>query len=192
MKSQQIMIIEHLEPELYPWCIIEYKSISKIIGKSNLWFTNIKKEDKNKLEKYGKVSELSVKELNLKNSCILDPEAPNTLTSEEAKNFSFFIFGGILGDYPPRKRTEVELTKFIRNAEKRNIGKQQFSTDNAVFVVKQILQGKNLKEMKFQNEIEIPTGKYDSVILPYLYPLVKNKPRISKELVLFLKKKKGF
>ncbi len=39
-------IIEHLEPELYPWCLIEYKHISKIVGKNNLIYTNINKEYK--------------------------------------------------------------------------------------------------------------------------------------------------
>ena len=40
-------IIEHLEPELYDWCLIEYEHISKIVGKENLIFTNINKKYKN-------------------------------------------------------------------------------------------------------------------------------------------------
>src|SRR3989344_4588506 len=44
-KKKQIYIIEHLEQKLWPWCVIEYKHISKIAGKNNLWFTNIKKRD---------------------------------------------------------------------------------------------------------------------------------------------------
>src|SRR3972149_2517349 len=136
----QIYIIEHLEPRVWPWCLIEYRNISKIVGKENLWFTNIKRKNKN-LEKIGKVFKDSAGKLSLKNACVLDPEAPKVLSPKESGNFNYFIFGGILGDYPPRKRTSVELTKFIKNAEVRNIGKNQFSTDNAVLVAKRINDG---------------------------------------------------
>ena len=191
MMMKHIYIIEHLEPELYPWCLIEYKSISKIVGKQNLWFTNVKEKEKNKLKNLGKVFTDSVKSLDIPNSCILDPEAPKILTSKDSKQFQYFILGGILGDYPPRKRTKQELTSFLKGKQ-RNIGKEQFSTDNAVYVVKQITNGVELKSMKFQNELEIKINKIESILLPYSYPLIKNKPRISKELVQFLKKKKTF
>ncbi len=181
-------IIEHLDCKLWKWCLIEYKHISKIVGKGKLLFTNIKNKQ---LGKYGKRNSKSISELNLKNACILDPDAKKTLSPEEAKKFKYFIFGGILGDYPPKKRTKKELTKKL-NFTARNIGKKQFSTDNAVAVVKEILKGKKLKDLKFKKKIEIQLGKYDSVILPYRYLLIKNKPLISKELVEYLKRRKEF
>jgi len=46
MGAKTVYIIEHLEPKLFPWCMIEYKHISKTVGKSNLWFTNIKQKGK--------------------------------------------------------------------------------------------------------------------------------------------------
>src|SRR3990167_4506583 len=107
---KQIIIIEHLEPKLWHWCKIEYQSISKIIPKSELWFTNIKSN--NSMSKIGKLSSKSIKNIKLENACVLDPEAKKTLTPKEAKNFKYFIIGGILGDYPPKKRTKKELTKF--------------------------------------------------------------------------------
>jgi ribosome biogenesis SPOUT family RNA methylase Rps3 len=191
---KQIYIIEHLEPSLFKWCLIEYKNISKIVGKSNLWFTNIKRESKasRELKKYGKVFEQSVKGMKLKDACVLDPEAKETLTPKNSKACRYFIFGGILGDYPPRKRTKKELTKFIENVKSYDIGKKQFSTDNAVFVVHEIANGTKLQDMEFQNKLEIKTGKYESMILPYLYPLVKGKPNISPELVKLIERKKGF
>lgn len=187
-----IYIIEHLEPELGQWCLIEYKQISRIVGKNNLWFTNIiNKKDKLKLTKIGQVFSESVSELNLKNSCILDPEARKTLNPRE--KFDFFIFGGILGDYPPRKRTREELTRKIKfKAEKRNIGREQMSTDNAVYTVKQIVSGKKMQDLKFQDNLEIKFNKTMTLELPYRYNLVRNKPLISPELLGFLKKKKGF
>ncbi|MBU4086076.1 MAG: hypothetical protein KKB21_00710, partial [Nanoarchaeota archaeon] len=166
---KQIFIIEHLEPELGKWCLIEYKHISKIVRKSNLWFTNIKNnKDKKKLNKLGKVFSESVSRLNLKNSCILDPESSKTLNPKESGKFNYFIFGGILGDYPPRKRTKHELTSKINfKTAKRNIGKEQMSTDNAIYTVKQIVKGKGLKKMKFQDTISIKINKILTIDLPY-------------------------
>ena len=184
----RIFIIEHLEPKLWPWCVIEYKHISKIVGKNNLWFTNVQKKDIKKLNRYGKVFTESAKKMKINNGCILDPEADKILTHGDTIKFEYFIFGGILGDYPPRKRTETELSKYFKNTEKRNIGKDQLSTDNAVYVVKQISKGINFKDIQFQDEVEIKINEIESTILPFKYPLVNGKPNISPELVKYLKK----
>jgi len=182
-------IIEHLDKELGEWSLLEYKHISKIVGKENLWFTNIK--DKEKLEEFGKVFAQSAAQLDLKKGCVLDPDSEITLETKHNKEFDYFIFGGILGDYPPRKRTKQELTNKI-NLPSFNIGKEQMSSDNAVYVVKEILDGKKLKQLKFQDELEIKTGVKDSVILPYKYVLVNGKPLISKELIQYIKENPGF
>lgn len=187
MQNKKIFIIEHLEAELWPWCIIEYKHISKIVGKENLWFTNVKK-DGYKLVEFGQIFKKSVKDIKLKNACILDPESDVQLTPENSKPFEFIIFGGILGDNPPKKRTEIELSRFVKNAKTFNLGKEQMSTDNAVYVVKQIIEGRNLIDLKFQDEIEIDINDIESTILPYRYAIVDGKPLISPELIDFLKK----
>ncbi|MEK6894449.1 MAG: SAM-dependent methyltransferase [Nanoarchaeota archaeon] len=187
---KQTVIIEHLEPKLWPWCVIEYESISKIIPKENLWFTNVN-DKANKIKSLGKLSKESVIDMSLENVCILDPDAKTKLTPKEAKSFNYFIIGGILGDYPPKKRTKVELTSKM-NGVARNLGKKQFSTDNAVYVLKRIIDGKNLKDIKFQNKLTIPINKVESIELPYYYPLINNKPRVSKDLIKYIKKKKGF
>lgn len=189
--KRKIFIIENLEPELWKWCIFEYKNVSKIVGKNNLWFTNIKRDSK-KLKKYGKTLSKSVSKLNLSKICILDPESNKTLTPKEAQKYEHFVFGGILGDYPPKKRTKNELTSNLKNAKSYNIGKEQMSTDNAVAVVKEIIKGKNLNELKFKDKLEIRINKIESVILPYRYLIKNNKPFISKELIQFIKKKKSF
>ncbi len=190
--KKTIYIIEHLEPELFEWCLIEYEHISETIGKENLWFTNIKPSDAKKLEKFGKVFLESVKNMKLSNACVLDPECDKTLTSSETNSFDYLIFGGILGDYPPRKRTQEELTPFIKNAEIRNIGKEQMSTDNAVYTVKQIENGKKLQDLKFKNGISIEINEFESVELPYLYNIRDKKPFMSAKLIRYLKKKKSF
>jgi ribosome biogenesis SPOUT family RNA methylase Rps3 len=123
---------------------------------------------------------------------VLDPEASKTLEPFETKNYSYFIFGGILGDYPPKKRTRQELTKFIKNSAVRDIGKEQMSTDNAVFTTSLIVSGKKLEELEFKDNVSIELNEFESVDLPYRYNLVKGKPFMSQKIVNYLKKKKGF
>ncbi|MEK6848170.1 MAG: RNA methyltransferase [Nanoarchaeota archaeon] len=193
---KKTFIIEHLEQRLGKWCILEYKHISKIVEKNNLIFTNvINKKDKNKLAKFGKVIQQSVRELKLQNACVLDPEAKTTLIPKIAKRYSYFIFGGILGDFPPRRRTKKELTRFI-NAKPYNIGKEQMPTDNAIAVVNEIISGRPLSKMKFKDTIEVikdnNKGIQESYVLPYRYLIKDKKPLISKQVVVYLKKKKGF
>lgn len=185
--KKQIFVIENLDFPVKEWSTLEYKHISESVGKENIWFTNMK-DYSGILNSYGKIFQESVKQIDPKNACILDPEAPTLLTPEEAKTFDYFIFGGILGDNPPRKRTELELTPFLKNAKPRNLGKAQMSTDSAVYVVKQIAQGKNLKDIKFQDELTIEINEVESTTLPYHYPLINGKPYISKELIEFIKK----
>lgn len=191
--SKTVYVIEHLESRVWRWCEIEYKSISEIVGRENLWFTNVKNGSKI-LENYGKVFKESVSKLglDLKKVCVLDPASNVALKTTDKNEFEYYVFGGILGDYPPRERTRVELTPFLKGAGVRNIGKEQFSTDNAVYIVSEILNGKSMNDFKFQDEIEVEIKDGESVMLPYRYPLINGKPRMSQELVTYLKRKKSF
>ena len=191
----QVFIIEHLEPEVFPWCLIEYKHVSQIVGKENIWFCNlVGKRGASALAPYGRCLLKSVRTLapTLKNACVLDPAAKKTLGPKECGVFEYFIFGGILGDYPPRQRTKEELTPLLPRATVRNIGKEQMSTDNAVLVVHEIIQGKKLKDLQFQDGIEIEINNVESVQLPYRYRIINRAPFVSPELILYLKEKKGF
>ncbi|MEM4331054.1 MAG: SAM-dependent methyltransferase [Candidatus Pacearchaeota archaeon] len=194
---KKIFVIEHLEKRIWKWCIFEYKSISNIVGKENLWITNIKRKNKN-LEGLGKIFKerffLLMKEKNIDETkvCVLDPQAEKELTPEESKNFDYFVFGGILGDFPPKKRTKKELSSFLISCEKRNIGKKQFPTDNAVLVVKKIIEGVPLKEMRFKNKFVLKINDYESIELPFRYLVLNEKPFISEEIVNYLKKKRSF
>ncbi len=192
MNKKPTYIIEHLEPQLFEWCFLEYKNISKLVGKENLWLTNIKNnKDQKKLEKFGRVFSQSVRQMKLQSACVLDPEAEKLLSASD--KFSYFIFGGILGDFPPRKRTKEELTRFMQNIPARNIGKAQMSTDNAVFTVKQIADGKKkLEELKFMDNASIEINEFESIDLPYRYNVVDGKPFMSPEIIAYLKRKKGF
>lgn len=182
-------VIEHFG-KVFKWHFIEYSHISQIVGKNNLLFTNIKGKT-DKLSSLGKVFRKSIAELGFEKICILDPSAGKMLTPNDCRHFDYLVFGGILGDYPPRDRTREMLSSRMPKAEKRNIGKEQFPTDNAVYVAKQISSGKKFNELKFIDTIEIDVGKKLSVILPFRYASKNGKPVLSPRLVEFLKKRRS-
>lgn len=195
-------IIEHLEPELFEWCMIEYGHISKIIGKNNLIFTNINdKKNTLKLKKLGTVYDKNISQLNNKLKfnnlviCVLSQYSKKTLTKVDKDKFGCFVFGGILGDNPAKKRTK-RLTNRLKNQginfETRNLGNVQMPTDNAVFAAKKILEGKKFDEFKFIDEVEIEINENESVTLPFRYIVDNNKLVISEKLVEYLRKRKEF
>ena len=189
-------IIEHLEPELYEWCFIEYRHISEILGKGNLIFTNIKNQkEQNKLNKFGKVYDKKISELDFKNICVLSQYSKRQLTANDKNKFKYFVFGGILGDKPAKRRT-IDIIKNLKTKkikfEERNLGNKQMPTDNAVYVAKMILDGGKLSDFKLVDEAEIQINENESVVLPFRYVVDNNKAVISERLVKHLRKKKEF
>ena len=191
-----IFIIEHLEPELFEWCLIEYGHISEIVGKQNLIFTNIKNNYYYlKLKKFVNVFEKSISELKFENLCVLSQYSKSTLTAKDKNKFKYFAFGGILGDNPAKKRTNNminELKKRKIKFETRNLGNVQMPTDTAVYAAKKILEGKKLSDFRFADELEIEINENESVKLPFRYIVDGNKLIISEKLVEYLRKRKEF
>ncbi len=187
-------VIEHLERKLYRWCLLEYRHISAIVGKKSLIFTNIRTEKQRKqLAKLGTVKKESVVALGLQNACILDPSAARTLQPADAQKCKYLIFGGILGDYPMRARTKSELSSRMKNTVKRNLGKEQMPTDNAVYVAKEIVEhGKILEELRFIDQLEIPMKEGEAILLPFRYVAIRGKPLVWKGFEQFVKKKRMF
>ncbi len=189
-------IIEHLEAELYEWCLIEYIHISGIVGKENLIFTNIKdKNDASKLKKYGDVFGKTIAELKFGSICVLSQYSNKTLETNDKNKFKYLVFGGILGDNPAKKRTNDIIDELKRNKisfEDRNLGNIQMPTDNAVYAAKKILDGSKLSDLKFINEVEIEINDNESVTLPFRYVVDNNRIIISEKLVEYLRKRKEF
>ena len=131
-------------------------------------FTNIKKEnDKGKLKKIGKVYSKSVKELGFKNMCILDPSAKKTLSPKD--KFDHIVLGGILGDYPRKKRTKKELTDKVNGCPARNLGKFQMSTNTAAYVAWKITRGTKLEDIKFKRKLKVKVNEFEEIILPFSF-----------------------
>lgn len=179
-------IIEHFG-KVYKWHLIEYEHISKIIGKGSLIFTNTSSRQ---LKSLGRVEKRSAAQLGLPDACILDPAAEKTLTTGDCRQFKYLVFGGILGDYPPRERTKELLTGKMPNTETRNLGKEQMPTDNAVYAAKLITEGKRFEDIEFIDNIEIDIQEGLCVQLPFRYVKVNGKPLVSKKLVDFLRKRR--
>jgi|ETN01SMinimDraft_4_1059930.scaffolds.fasta_scaffold30819_2 ribosome biogenesis SPOUT family RNA methylase Rps3 len=189
-------IIEHLEPALSDWCFIEYKHISEIVGKENLIFTNVKNdEEKLKLQEFGEVKEESVSEMKLTKACVLDPNVETMLQPSDSEVFEYVIFGGILGEDPPKARTEELITSKV-DYETRNMGDKQMSTDTAVLVAHKILNGTAFEKIPFKDGVEIEVknkeGIEHTIELPYRYVLENGKVEFAKGLVKYLEEKDEF
>ena len=188
-------IIEHLDNELYEWSLIEYRHVSKIVGKESLIFTNIKKKDFRKLQDLGKVFGKNCAGTNIKNICVLSQYSEKTLEADDVKKFDSFIFGGILGDNPAKNKT-AEIEEKLRQKgilfETRNLGKVQMPTDVAVYVAKKILEGKKFSDFKFVDNLEIEINENESVELNFRYAVDDNKVIISEELVEYLRRREEF
>ena len=186
--NMALYLIEHLEPRVYNWCKLEYAHISSVVGADNLVIFNTKSKA---LSNIAHTCAKSIHKMHLAyvDPCVLDPEAEQTLTPELAGKHQNFIFGGILGDYPPRKRTQEEVKLPY---PRYNLGKNQMSTDTAVIVTHKIVNGTPLSKMKFQEGIDVDISETESIHLPYKYLLVDGKPLLPKGLIEMLKKRKGF
>lgn len=183
-------VIEHLEPKLSEWLLIEYEHAAKLAGRKNILITNVKKKpDRRKLSEFCEVESRSVAEIFPQGELVvLDPKARKKLTRKDLRGRRLAI-GGILGDDPPKDRTKEMLTGKIPGVLSRNLRKGQLAIDGAVYLAKQVGRGRKLEEIQIQQSIEIPIGKNLSIILPFSYPLVKGKPLISDKIIGYLKRK---
>ncbi len=185
-----LFVIEHLEPVVSKWVWYEYKHASRIVGKENLIITNVKDpREAKELRKIAIVSRESIIEVGApsKRLIILDPQAKESLRLEDFKEVDFIVVGGIMGDHPPRGRTFELLTKRIPGCKARNIGKEQFSVDGAIYIALMISEGISLEEIPIVKGLEIKVNEYLTIELPYAFPLVNNRPLISEELIEYLK-----
>ncbi|EIW68648.1 hypothetical protein TREMEDRAFT_18879, partial [Tremella mesenterica DSM 1558] len=104
--------------------------------------------------------------------CLLDPKATLPLSPEDKSKFSVFLYGGILGDDPPRDRTS-ELRKL--GYEGRHLGEKQMTTDTAVLVTKLIVEdGFTLDQIPYVDFPTISFSKYESVEMPFRYVAESN------------------
>lgn len=124
--SQKVYIVEHLDPELEAWSSLEYKTIaaeSQDAGSlfylssvpSNLQVPDGFRESRGLLIEQRGVEELFAHKK--ERVCLLDPAAKVELAPEDGERFDVFLFGGILGDDPPRGKLWDEFAVEGGNAD---------------------------------------------------------------------------
>ncbi|EJD01813.1 DUF431-domain-containing protein [Fomitiporia mediterranea MF3/22] len=106
--------------------------------------------------------------LSLDQVCLLDPKAENELSPQDGDGtFQWFLFGGILGDDPPRDRT-AELRKL--GFPTRHLGNVQMTTDTALGVTKKVVHDRvKLQDIPY---VDFPTIRFnaqESVEMPFRY-----------------------
>jgi len=190
---QSIFIIEHAEPELFDWNIIECEQMGKYIQKERLWYTNMPSCPA-QLTDSGICHAKPFTQLNLdaRKICVLDPTAKQILSSDDAKQFDYFVFGGILGDKEFDGRTGRLVTSKQNGVVIRNLGPKHLATDTAVLVAKLLLEGKKYEDIRFAVEVEIEINENESVTLPFAYVIMDGKAMISEKLVEHLREREEF
>jgi len=180
-----LFVIEHLEPRLSEWVLIEYEHASMIVGRENLAFTNVKRGFK-ALERLGKVYRESVVELfDREDIIVLDPKAEELLEPSDFDHVRAVVVGGILGDHPPKGRTFKLITSKMKRARARSLGDCQFSIDGAVYMALKVASGVRLSEIPVAKSLTLKCGDLE-IHLPFCYPLVNGKPVISPKLIDYL------
>ena len=107
-------VVEHLDPELGPWSSLEYQAITMECNEAGATFClsslprtlELPKELRNTVGL--NIEHRSVEEIYADTKgrvCLLDPAAKEELAPEDGNQFDVFLFGGILGDDPPRGET---------------------------------------------------------------------------------------
>ncbi|QPG73496.1 SPOUT methyltransferase [Brettanomyces nanus] len=185
-KSRQIKylkmkyVIEHMEKGFTEWVILEYAQILRDVGSDNLILTCLPEGTTDRdipvsLLKLGlqwstkDASHFIPRDIPKSRLCLLDPRAELDLQPTDTGEFDYFIFGGILGDHPPRDRTG-ELRQRL-NCPGRRLGDSQMSTDTAARTTKIILDGTPLEEIKFIDYPEIRFSRHEATEMPFRYVL---------------------
>ncbi|KAI0521816.1 DUF431-domain-containing protein [Xylaria bambusicola] len=179
MPIRKTYIVEHLDPELGPWSELEYITIARETGRAGGSFVlssmppslveklpgKLTSEPAFRAETKG-VEELYPGE-ERKRVCLLDPRAEKDISPDDKANFDVFLFGGILGDDPPRDRTG-ELR--VKGFEGRRLGPVQMTTDTAVRVTRMVIDEQfTLNMVPYVDHPDLKINEHESTEMPFRY-----------------------
>ncbi|TFK52826.1 DUF431-domain-containing protein [Heliocybe sulcata] len=177
---------ENTPQSLPEWVVLEYQHMRTLAGpSSSVHFTHLSQSSTDSLTSMFSSAPsastlaaahahtesilpfLSSLSIPLEKVCLLDPKATKEISPADAMEFNCFLFGGILGDDPPRDRTsELRALGF----PSRHLGPVQMTTDTALGVTKQVVEeGVPLSKIPY---IDFPTIQFsakESVEMPFRY-----------------------
>ncbi|KAL7423351.1 hypothetical protein Q5752_002654 [Cryptotrichosporon argae] len=186
-------VIEHMEQDdeatraLPEWVRLEYAHMLSLVGpSSSVHFTSLSSSSIPPLTSYLSAKNPSAAgravpttqpilshlpalspPVDASRVCLLDPKAPAVIAPADADRFDVFLYGGILGDDPPRDRT-AELRKL--GFEGRHLGPVQMTTDTALGVTKRVIEdGVELDKIPFVDFPTITFNKHESIEMPFRY-----------------------
>ncbi|KAH6575873.1 hypothetical protein BASA50_010586 [Batrachochytrium salamandrivorans] len=185
-------IVEHLEEEIEGWPELEYRNMLANVGEGNLWLSHVSEKVAQAPPASLKGAVISTdsiqmwKGVDLSRVLLADPSSTEPLTPEDASHYDYILFGGILGDDPPKDRTkELRVMGFAT----RHLGAEQMTTDTAVLVSQIVLEkGVPLDKIEYVNRPEIKLGRREMVELPFKYIRLPNgEPKLPPGLIQHLK-----
>ncbi|KAI2623756.1 DUF431-domain-containing protein [Xylaria nigripes] len=200
MPTSKTYVVEHLDPELGPWSELEYVAIARETARVGGRFvlSSVPPELAANLpaalaaepafcaEKRG-VEEIYAGARERGRVCLLDPRAGKDISPEDREVFDVFLFGGILGDDPPRDRTG-ELRQ--KGFEGRRLGPVQMTTDTAVRVTRMVIDEQfTLNTIPYVDYPDLKIDEHESTEMPFRY--VKGddgKPVMPEGMVELIKK----
>ncbi|OCT44827.1 hypothetical protein CLCR_06155 [Cladophialophora carrionii] len=176
--AKYTFVVEHLDPELGPWSALEYETIAKESQQTACHFilsslpqSLLETQTLKDLAELGAQARTDSIETYFANKkeriCLLDPAAKQELGPADAEDFDVFLFGGILGDDPPRDRTG-ELRKKGFNG--RRLGPIQMTTDTAVRVTRKVvLEHIPLDKIQYVDFPELKLDEHEATQMPFRY-----------------------
>ncbi|KAF1955594.1 DUF431-domain-containing protein [Byssothecium circinans] len=179
--SGKTFVVEHLDPELEAWSSLEYATIASESHASGAQFllssvpTSLKLPANLQQAQGLNVETRGIEEIYAAKKdrvCLLDPAASKDLSPEDGETFDIFLFGGILGDDPPRDRT-AELRK--KGYQGRRLGPVQMTTDTAVRVTRMVVQDRvPVDKIPYVDHPELKINKNESTEMPFRYVVGKD------------------
>ncbi|GAW21494.1 hypothetical protein ANO14919_110150 [Xylariales sp. No.14919] len=179
MPIHKTYIVEHLDPELGPWSELEYVAIARETARAGGTFVlssippelAAKLPEKLTAEPAFRADTKGVEELYpgdlRKRVCLLDPRAEKDINPDDRELFDVFLFGGILGDDPPRDRTG-ELR--VKGFEGRRLGPVQMTTDTAVRVTRMVIDEQfTLNMVPYLDHPDLKINEHESTEMPFRY-----------------------
>ncbi|KAK0499029.1 SAM-dependent RNA methyltransferase [Armillaria luteobubalina] len=194
-----IYVIEHMEDDdettrvIPPWATLEYAHMRMLAGSnSQVHFTHVSKSSADALSSsftddndilatascfQSGVTDRIKDTLPIGKVCLLDPKAEKELSPEDGDGrFEWFLFGGILGDDPPRDRTaELRVLGFPA----RRLGPIQMTTDTALGVTKLVVEDKiPIDKISYIDYPTIVFNTKESVEMPFRYIAEDSEPKL--------------